>query len=341
MRRLSILSIIAVAALAGCFVAFHRNSEPTHTNATNEKRWNADNTTRLVIWRQYGYDTPAMEFCTGKKACRTINNTAPITLAQQPYYITTPHPKELRISPAPSKITYLDPNPKPLEPGTYESTHPAIRYGGAWIHQHREGPSGGEVHTAMDPASTVSFEFEGTGIELGVVFYDDRRKANLCVDSVCRELELFSHSLEWQQPFLVYGLPPGKHQASLRLTAGKAMDLDWVRVIGPLSPFSMGKHAPTDPRWFTTAGWENGHSHALSAGAAFSFTGKAVGLTFPTGPDAGEMMLCLDGQCQIEDLFSRMIGERTIHVIAKPGTHHVVIQKGASRSLSLPHLQVF
>lgn len=230
MRRFWILLLVAAAVAAFGVLLMRPASKPAAPTAAEINPGKPSN--RVVIWRPYGRGAQPMQLCEGSKPCVTVDNTGPIAIATHPYYFYTADPKTLRVMPEPERISYLPSRPGPLTAGRHESTHPAIRYMGSWLWQQRDGPSAGEVHTALDTNSQVSFEFQGTGVEIGMAFYDDRRRASLCIDGICRDLSLFSHRLEWQQPVLVYGLKPGRHTATITLKAGKAIDVDWITVIG-------------------------------------------------------------------------------------------------------------
>ena len=327
--------VAAVITLGAVALLVHRHvihAQP----AAPDSAWNSTNSTRLVIWRPYGKGMGTMQVCTGDTACQTLDNGASVVLSEpQPYYLTLPKPGAVQVTPAATRITYLDPNPAPLVPGTYEDDTPALVYSGSWAWQKREGPTDGHVHTALDKNSQVTFTFQGSGVEIGMVFYDDRRRVDICVDGVCRSQPLYSTSLNWRQPVCVYGLEPGLHHVTMRLIAGKAMDLDWVRVLDK----------PADGAVVTSYGWNqvnlNGKttlaSIAPSASFAFDFHGKSADLDFDSSADTGEITLCIDAVCRKEDLFSAKPATHSVHLEASgSGLHHVVVEKGPSRWLALP-----
>lgn len=310
--------------------------------------WSASSSQRLAIWRNYGRDVipRSTTVCPAGVPCLMFNNQAPITPRLSPIYVTLDRPRTVRIEPAAARIDYLDPAPQPLKPGWYESDHPSIRYSGSWIWQSREGPSRGEIHTALELGSLVAFDVEASAVEIGMAFYDDRRAVEVCVDDRCRNVELFSHRLEWQQPILAaYGLSPGVHKVEMRLNAGKAIDLDWVRVAAQPPVLTRGTYTPQDSpaAFLRTTGWDADQgSLQLTASVAFSFEGQGVRLDFPVDADTGEVGLCLDDICRTEDLFSFHSTRRNVELKAiSPGLHHVVITKGRSRRIDVPKVTVF
>jgi hypothetical protein len=296
---------------------------------------------RAAIWRGYGKTAAPMQLCING-TCQTIDNIGPIVTNQsQPYYLDLDTISKIEVTPAPARIDTLDAITNALQPGLYASDASAIRYRGSWVHQHREGPSDGEVHSAFDARSDLSFVFEGAGLEVGLVHYDDRRTAKLCIDEACQTINLYGPRLDWQQPLLVYGLKSGRHTASMQLLAGKGMDLDWIRVLPAPEPMRPGHYQPNDKRITTTNNWQNFASTAPRASFAFGFEGRGALLDFTTDADAGEITLCLDGACHTDDLFTLKPGTRQLTLETKSaGLHHVIVHKGPSRRLALPNITI-
>ncbi len=120
--------------------------------------------------------------------------------------------------------TKLEMSPPALvSPGTYDDFDPALRFRGAWTRSKGfVGPYRRSVSYTFSPAAEVLFAFEGS--ELTYVFTKafNRGIANLEIDGVPHEIDLFAPVPEWQSRLDFCCLGQGPHLAVLKATGRKS-----------------------------------------------------------------------------------------------------------------------
>jgi hypothetical protein len=198
------------------------------------------------------------------------------------------------------------------------------------------------IRTTIDHAAAIDFRIRGTAFEIGVLTYDDRYQLNLCVDGKCKVHDIFTLDIHWRVPIVVSGLSDGEHSVRMTLNTdkgGKAIDLDWVRVFPSRDPLSIGTHRYDSPSIQYSPNWQNfedfKRSHREPSVFFFDFVGAKATLRLRTADYYGETFICLDGKCEVHNLYSVSYGWRDIVLTADPGRHHVRVEKGKSRVVGL------
>jgi hypothetical protein len=237
-------------------------------------------------------------------------------------------------------------NAASIPPGRFDDGDPRISFDGSWFIQHREGPWKATVHSSADPDAVASFRFDGTGIVVGAVLFDDRDNVQLCIDGTCHERRVFSPGLRWQEPIFVTNLHPGSHFAELRKKSGKLMDLDYVEVINE-RPLPIGDHSDTDPGVNHIGDWSQDNPERLrsmSANAAIyvPFNGHGVRWTVYCDQFGGRVKACLNSECRELDTLSAEPTTQTIDFPAKDSdSTFLLIHKLTGRSLTSAGFSIY
>lgn len=306
---------------------------------------------RLALYRLVRPDAPTMEVCIDGQ-CRPVGNAASRDFGVQPVHFSglAAGAHQVRISRQEGAWLDLDRietrgAAQPLGEGRHEDTDLDIDYTGSWLVQRRDGPSGGTVHTSLDLEARVEASFQGEGIVLFVVRYDDREELEACIDGRCRVVSNYAPALLWAQPVLFTGLRPGTHQLVLRRLRGRYLDVDGLEVLGEARPLPPGAHPSSDPRIRYFGSWrgqgEAGRERQVSAsaGAALSlaFRGTGIVLRRTLDSDRGRSELCVDGSCREVDSYApkAALGSPIEASGLAPGIHHVTWRLLTGRFIDL------
>jgi len=309
---------------------------------------------RIVIYRQYDSDSDLMTVRHGPKEYKVSNLSYLKTKDLQPYYMTLSSGQDkikADFSTKQDSTPWLQALPplSPLEQGLYENTNENLGYKGSWIVQNRAGPSNDSVHTATEKESTVEFSFSGSALEIGLVKYDDRVSVELCIDDKCENISTFSDGLVWQSPYLVTGLEEGIHLAKLRLLKGKAVDLDWVRIIGNKKILTQDNAAEWSNFIYASKGWSfitnQGNTVFRSprgySKMGFDAKGRQLEIAFLKSMDGAETEVCINQKCRILNLMSFVPEFETHKFKLDPNTkNHVTILKKQGRFVEIRNVKI-
>ena len=312
------------------------------------------NNGRAVLFRQYDENGQSMMIEYGSEKYNVRNLSYIKTDELQPYYFTLPEATNK------VKITFQTPQKKKpkfkrlemaetLREGIYENTNKNIYYKGSWVIQKRDGPSNEIIHTSIEKDSEVSFSFEGSALEIGLVKYDDRITLELCIDKKCEKISTFSEGLVWQSPYLKSGLNNKKHYAELRLIKGKALDLDWVRVISKKVSLSKDNAHQWKDYIYESKGWgvykrRKNSTYRSPRGyskIAFDAYGKELALEFLKTIDGADVEICINNKCNILNFINFTPKLETHKFKLKPNVqNHITITKKEGRFIEISDIKI-
>ena len=310
---------------------------------------------RIAVFRPYNKDQKLMDLCQEK--CMSINNQSYVhSKENQPFYFQLSEeaaPVHLTFAQTPKREPWITPLPpaKALTAGSYDNKDPNLNYSGSWIIHHNDKARGKSYHSAIERDSYLAFDFKGSAFEIGMIKNNNRHTAELCVDKICRDISLYNDTLVWQAPVLTTSLENTEHSVLLKLTDGKAIDVDWIKIWDEPTAFTSGEFLITDEaansRFAYSEGWKTDGDIAAfkspigNAALGFSFVGKKIDLSFATGLDMGETTICINNQCKPHDFYSFIPNDKTISLTApKTGMHHVRVIKGKTRYVALKSVKI-
>ncbi|HEY6548190.1 MAG TPA: hypothetical protein VI589_09800, partial [Vicinamibacteria bacterium] len=341
-------SQVADEVFPGLLVEGRWDTATSHEAAGRSRLWSRDpearlsfsfDGRRLALYRLVQPGAPTMEVCLDGQ-CRPVVNAASRDFGVQPVHLSglTSRPHQVRISRREGAWLDLDRietrgPARPLGEGHHEDTDPDIAYEGSWLVQRRDGPSGGTVHTAFDIEARMEVHFEGEGIVMFVVRYDDREEVEVCIDGRCSVVNNYAPALLWVQPVLFTGLGPGPHQLVLRRLRGRYLDVDGLEVLGNARPLPPGAHTSREPRiryfgsWRAqeVAGGERQASASPGAAVYLAFRGTGIVLRRTLDSDRGRSELCVDGSCREVDSYApEAVPGSPVEISGlAPGVHHL------------------
>jgi hypothetical protein len=112
--------------------------------------------------------------------------------------------------------------PAVVSPGAYDDFDPALRFHGSWTRSRAfAGPYRHSVSYSDSPGAEVEFAFEGSALTYIFTKSFNRGIAELRIDGVPHEIDLYSPQTEWQSRMEFCCLGAGRHVAALRVTGRK------------------------------------------------------------------------------------------------------------------------
>ena len=132
---------------------------------------------------------------------------------------TTPQCESLDDAALENKLEALP--PALVSPGTYDDFDTAIRFHGAWIRSKSfDGPFRHTISYVDTPGAAAVFAFEGSSLTYNFTRAPNRGIAELDIDGVPHEIDLYAPTVEWKRSEK-FDLTPGSHMAVLRATGRK------------------------------------------------------------------------------------------------------------------------
>lgn len=112
---------------------------------------------------------------------------------------------------------------KPLAKGTYDDRDTAFRFLGPWTHEQKFSETFARtISYSNAPEARACVSFEGTGFEYVFTKALNRGKAEILIDGKSNSVEnLYSEVTKWQSRVRITGLPPGRHELTLRVLPEK------------------------------------------------------------------------------------------------------------------------
>ncbi len=198
--------------------------------------------------------------------------------------------------------------PAVLTPGYYEETASRLRYGGTWKVWSGTGPSGDSVKYTSDPAGSVSFDFDGTGLRIYRTMTANRGPMHVCIDgddaAHCIDVESYSALQRFKQPWN-WPAPLARcvHSARISMVSSQTIDLDAVEVLKPLRP---GYYEETNTNLAYSGTWGTWAGEGPSGGSirftddpagrlSFQFDGAGLAIYRTMLSSRGPMRVCVDG----------------------------------------------
>ncbi len=132
----------------------------------------------------------------------------------------TPECEKLNDADLEAKLEYSP--PALVGPGAYDDFDPSLRFRGAWTRSHGfTGPSRHTISYSDSPGAEVAFAFEGSTLTYVFTKAFNRGIANLEIDGVPNEIDLYAPVPQWQIRQEFCCLSPGRHLVLLRVTGRK------------------------------------------------------------------------------------------------------------------------
>ncbi|MGA7236805.1 MAG: hypothetical protein WBY44_14050 [Bryobacteraceae bacterium] len=112
--------------------------------------------------------------------------------------------------------------PALVSPGEYDDFDAALRFQGIWVRsRHFDGPFRHSISYTDSPGAKASFAFIGDSLTYVFTKSFNRGIANLEIDGVPHEIDLYAATTQWQDHVNFCCLGRGRHLAVLRATGGK------------------------------------------------------------------------------------------------------------------------
>jgi hypothetical protein len=121
-----------------------------------------------------------------------------------------------------------------IGPGTYDDTHPAWVYTGAWTPHSETGPYNNTLHYTNVQSASAAITFQGTRFTLYFTKYPNRGNVEVWIDGVLQyTFNEYGSVLAWQQTWSVpVSLPAGVHTVEFRNpSASTYIDIDAITII--------------------------------------------------------------------------------------------------------------
>ncbi len=198
----------------------------------------------------------------------------------------------------------------PNTAGTYDDSHPAISYSGAWGHGSDVGRYNGTQSYSNEAGDTVSFAFTGTQVAYVYETQYNMGHAQVSIDGnvVSADIDEYSAIAQFQKRAVYTGLSNSPHVITVSVlgTQDAASAAAYVITDGFLVGALANTYDDWDPAVIHSGNWGEGpdvgrydgtQSYSLQAGASVSltFTGSQVVYVFEKQSNLGYAQVSIDG----------------------------------------------
>jgi hypothetical protein len=187
--------------------------------------------------------------------------------------------------------------------GTYDDTHPAWTYTGNWTAYTGNGPANNTMHYSSTIGDFATLDFQGTGFVLTHTANFNRGQVQVYVDDVLEgTLDEYNPTVIWQKTTTGSTVADDTHVLKLVHFTGTYIDIDAIRIIGPLLP---GIYDDTNNAWTYTGNWtaysgpgpaNNTMHYSSTIGdfATLDFQGNQFILTHTANFNRGQVQVYID-----------------------------------------------
>ena len=244
-----------------------------------------------------------------------------------------------------------------------EEDNANITYTGTWVSDTNSVYSAGKAKYTSTPASALSFNFTGTGINLYTASYSNRGIAKVTIDGISYNVDTYSSTLKSNNVvFQKADLVQGSHSIKIEYTGTKNSAASSSLIVadsfdiinGDISTLATVKHIEEDNANITYTGtWISDSSSVYSAGKAkytstsasalsFNFTGTGINLYTASYSNRGIAKVTIDGISYNVDMYTSTLKANNL-VFQKAdlvqGSHSIKIEftgtKNSAASSSL------